>query len=234
MTINYSDFRSVSATNDTAAGRSHAQDSAPARRPGIYNKLLKRVFDVSAVVLAVPVIVPLIGAAALAVALDGGSPFYSQMRVGKGGCSFRMWKLRSMVVDADQRLEAHLAANPVAREEWDQTQKLKDDPRVTRVGRILRRTSMDELPQLWNVLTGQMSLVGPRPMMLQQQVLYPGRAYYALRPGITGYWQTSGRNETSFEARAEFDAAYAADLSLATDLKILGRTVGTVLNCTGY
>jgi lipopolysaccharide/colanic/teichoic acid biosynthesis glycosyltransferase len=175
-----------------------------------------------------------VGAAALAVALQGGRPFYSQLRVGRGGRSFRMWKLRSMVVDADRKLEDHLSANPAAREEWDQTQKLKDDPRITPLGRILRRTSMDELPQLWNVLTGEMSLVGPRPMMLQQQVLYPGTAYYALRPGITGFWQTSGRNETSFQARADFDAAYAAEMSLTTDLRILARTVGTVLNCTGY
>jgi exopolysaccharide production protein ExoY len=232
MTMNYSEFRPVSTTSTTSVGHGFAPEAARTVRPGLYGKVLKRVLDVSAVVLAVPVILPLIGAAALAVALDGGSPFYSQLRVGRGGRSFRMWKLRSMVVDADHKLEAHLAADPVAREEWDQ--KLKDDPRVTRVGRILRRSSMDELPQLWNVLTGQMSLVGPRPMMLQQQVLYPGSAYYALRPGITGYWQTSGRNETSFEARAEFDAAYAADLSLKTDLKILGRTVGTVLKCTGY
>ena len=104
----------------------------------------------------------------------GGRPFYSQVRVGKGGKPFRMWKLRSMVNDADARMETYLAENPDARAEWDSTQKLRNDPRVTRFGQFLRRSSLDELPQLWNVLKGDMSLVGPRPMMLNQQSLYPG------------------------------------------------------------
>ena len=160
-------------------------------------------------------------------------PFYTQTRVGKGGRQFRMWKLRSMVVDADSRMDAYLASNPAARAEWDSTQKLQQDPRVTPLGQFLRKSSLDELPQLWNVLTGDMSLVGPRPMMPNQQIMYPGTAYYALRPGITGYWQTAGRSRTTFEARAEFDAAYEQDLTLMTDVRILARTVGVVLNGTG-
>ena len=126
-----------------------------------------------------------------------------------------------MVIDADQRLAAHLAADPALRAEWDETQKLKNDPRITAVGRLLRKTSLDELPQLWNVLKGDMSLVGPRPMMPEQRALYPGRAYYSMRPGLTGPWQVSDRNETSFAGRAEFDAAYARRMSLRTDLVIL-------------
>lgn len=177
--------------------------------------------------------VPVVLVLAILVARDGGSPFYSQMRIGKGGRAFRMWKLRSMVVDADQRLEAWLAANPAARAEWDSTQKLRNDPRVTRFGHFLRRSSLDELPQLWNVFIGNMSLVGPRPMMLNQRDLYPGTAYYALRPGVTGYWQTAGRNRTTFEARAEYDAVYEEQLSLMTDLRILARTVSVVLRGTG-
>ncbi|WP_233092944.1 sugar transferase [Paracoccus sp. IB05] len=202
-------------------------------RGGVYRRAFKRALDLFAILAAVPIIVPVIVVLAILVARDGGSPFYSQMRIGKGGRSFRMWKLRSMVVDADERLEAWLAVNPAARAEWDSTQKLRNDPRVTRFGHFLRRSSLDELPQLWNVFIGNMSLVGPRPMMLNQRELYPGTAYYALRPGVTGYWQTAGRNRTTFEARAEYDAVYEEQLSLVTDLGILARTVSVVLRGTG-
>lgn len=201
---------------------------------GAYRRFFKRAFDISAVVLSLPVVAPVVGALALAVMLDGGKPFYSQMRVGLHGTRFRMWKLRSMVPDADLRMADYLESNPDARLEWDQTQKLKNDPRITRLGRILRSSSLDELPQLLNVLTGEMSLVGPRPMMLSQQSMYPGLAYFALRPGLTGYWQTAGRNRTSFAARAEYDTAYEADLSLKTDLTLLVRTVGVVVKGTGH
>ena len=188
----------------------------------------------AAVTLALPVVAPLILGLALAVRRDGGPAFYTQLRVGKGGRHFRMWKLRSMVADADARMAAYLDANPDAKREWNVTQKLKADPRITGFGAFLRRSSLDELPQLINVLTGDMSLVGPRPMMLNQQAIYPGQAYFALRPGITGHWQTAGRNATAFEARADYDTAYDADLSLKTDLRILARTVGVVMRCTGY
>lgn len=205
-----------------------------ASRRGIYRRVLKRTIDVGAVLLAAPIIVPLVAALAVVVTRDGGHAFYSQQRVGHQGRAFRMWKLRSMVSDADARMSQYLAANPEARIEWDETQKLKNDPRVTPLGRFLRKSSLDELPQLWNVLIGDMSLVGPRPMMLTQQALYPGTAYYVLRPGITGLWQTAGRNRTTFEARAEFDAQYERDLSLVNDAKIMLRTVGVVMNGTGY
>ena len=138
-----------------------------------------------------------------------------------------------MVSNADALLEQHLACDPAAREEWNRTQKLRHDPRITPIGRMIRKSSLDELPQLWNVLVGDMSLVGPRPMMVDQQEIYPGTAYYALRPGITGFWQTSVRNESSFAERAGFDAAYLRDLSFRTDLHILMRTVRVVLRGTG-
>jgi len=205
----------------------------PMAPQGFYRRYIKRALDVTAIVLAAPFVVPLVATLAFAVSRDGSKPFYSQQRVGRHGRAFRMWKLRSMVPDADERMEQYLAANPAARAEWDETQKLKNDPRVTPFGRFLRKSSLDELPQLWNVFTGDMSLVGPRPMMLNQQALYPGMAYYALRPGITGYWQTAGRNRTTFEARADYDAEYEAGLSLVTDLNILVRTVGVVMNGTG-
>lgn len=200
---------------------------------GFYFSGGKRVVDLALVLMTLPFWVGLILVLAVVVALDGGAPFYSQKRVGKGGRIFKMWKLRSMVKNADQRLEAFLTANPEARAEWDSTQKLRDDPRVTLFGRIIRKTSLDELPQLWNVLKGEMSLVGPRPMMLEQRTLYPGLAYYKLRPGITGNWQITDRNKSTFAARAEFDRDYAANMSLSGDIAILAKTVGVVLKGTG-
>ena len=203
------------------------------QKPGIYRNLFKRLLDVTVIALAAPAVVPVVAVLVAAVMYEGGNPFYSQLRVGRGGRAFRMWKLRSMVANADALLEQHLASDPRVRQEWDETQKLQADPRITRFGKFLRAASLDELPQLWNVLTGDMSLVGPRPMMLNQQVLYSGDAYYALRPGITGYWQTAGRNRTSFAARADIDTAYEAELSFRTDLGILLKTVSVVLRGTG-
>ena len=228
----------VSALRSLAEQQPDAPAEPTSRRArrggGLYRAGVKRLLDIAAILAAAPVVLPIVAVLAIGVAREGGRPFYCQVRVGRGGKPFRMWKLRSMVNDADERMEAYLAENPDARAEWDSTQKLKSDPRVTRFGQFLRRSSLDELPQLWNVLAGDMSLVGPRPMMLNQQSIYPGEAYYRLRPGITGYWQTAGRNKTTFEARAEFDAAYEAELSLMTDLRILARTVGVVLKGTGY
>ena len=220
-------------TTDQGKSEDASKTDEPPARGGVYRNALKRLFDVTAIIMAAPVVVPVVAVLAAVVARRGGSPFYTQMRVGRGGIPFKMWKLRSMVCDADALMEGHLAANPQAREEWDSTQKLRDDPRITPFGQFLRRSSLDELPQLWNVFCGDMSLVGPRPMMISQQVIYPGKAYYALRPGITGYWQTAGRNRTTFEARAEFDSAYERDLSFAVDMKLLAMTVGVVMNCTG-
>ncbi len=207
----------------------------PARKDGLapYRRGLKRVLDVTAVLMAAPVVVPVVAGLAMMVRRDGGPAFYVQERVGRDGRAFRMWKLRSMVTDADRRMAEHLAADPAARAEWDLTQKLRKDPRITRFGRFLRTSSLDELPQLWNVLRGDMSLIGPRPMMPEQRSLYPGKAYFRLRPGLTGHWQTAGRNATSFAARADYDATYDRELSLLTDIKILFRTVGVVLRGTG-
>ena len=234
MSINFPEIPTQNATPvvrrmDPVMARS--QMAKP--RFGLYRTVVKRLVDISAIVLAAPVIVPIVAGLAVGVARDGGSPFYSQMRIGKNGRAFRMWKLRSMVRDADAQMADLLARDPAAKAEWDSTQKLRNDPRITRFGQFLRRSSLDELPQLWNVLIGDMSLVGPRPMMVDQQDLYPGTAYYALRPGITGYWQTSGRNQTTFSARAEFDTVYEESVGLTTDLRILARTVGVVVNGTG-
>ena len=200
----------------------------------LYGRFFKRYLDFAIVVLAAPLVLPIVMVLAALVARDGHSPFYRQDRVGKDGRIFSMWKLRTMVPDADRHLAQYLDKNPKARREWDKTQKLKADPRIASFGRMLRKTSMDELPQLWNVFVGDMSLVGPRPMMTEQQDLYPGKAYYSMRPGLTGYWQISDRNESSFAARASFDTRYFNDLKLSTDIDVLSKTVGAVLRETGY
>lgn len=211
-----------------------ATQRSAARDRGVYAGHLKRLFDLVAVILASPVVLPVVILLAVLIRRDGGPAFFVQDRVGRGGKVFRIWKLRSMVVDAERRLADHLAICPAALSEWRETQKLKNDPRVTPIGRFLRRTSLDELPQLWNVLRGDMSLVGPRPMLPDQRALYPGTAYYRLRPGITGPWQVSDRNGSAFANRAFYDSDYADRLSLATDLMVLLRTVRAVLRGTGY
>lgn len=198
-----------------------------------YASALKRALDITLVLISAPMVLLIVAILATTISFGGGAPFYCQQRVGRNGRMFRMWKLRSMVADADAMLERHLAADPAARAEWDRSQKLRNDPRITRFGRFIRKTSLDELPQLWNVLVGDMSLVGPRPMMPSQQAIYPGSAYYALRPGITGFWQTSVRNESSFAERAAFDSLYLRKLSFRTDLTILLRTVSVVVKSTG-
>ena len=202
-------------------------------RCGIYRGFVKRMLDVLLVLLGAPFVLLLVLILAALIASDGGKPFYCQDRVGLGGRVYRIWKLRSMDVDADEKLAAYLDANPAARTEWDHSQKLRRDPRITRIGQFLRRSSVDELPQLWNVLRGDMSLVGPRPMMPSQRAFYPGEAYYLLRPGITGLWQVSARNESGFAARAGYDSEYDRTLSLATDLRLLAATVRVVARGTG-
>jgi lipopolysaccharide/colanic/teichoic acid biosynthesis glycosyltransferase len=218
----------------TKQSKQEALNSRKLGRVSPYRAVFKRVLDVFLVLLASPIVIVTVTLLAVFVALDGSNPFYSQDRVGRGGRVFRMWKLRSMVPNADGKLEAHLATDAAARAEWDNAQKLKADPRITRFGRLLRKSSLDELPQLYNVLTGDMSLVGPRPMMPSQRAIYPGTAYYRLRPGITGSWQVSERNETSFADRAYFDHDYDRNLSLGTDLRLLASTVRVVLKATGY
>ena len=198
-----------------------------------YRYMFKRVFDVTIAAAICVIAAPFLLLMAALVSMDGHSPFYTQLRVGRFGKPFRMLKLRTMVHDADARMEAYLAANPEARAEWDATQKLKNDPRVTLVGRVLRKSSMDELPQLLNVIAGSMSLVGPRPMMLEQQKIYPGTRYFKLRPGLSGFWQVSDRHNSNFRDRAHFDDDYDGKLSLGTDLRVLMDTVRVVLRGTG-
>lgn len=177
-------------------------------------------------------ILPLLALISILVWLqDGGAPIYAQERIGRGGRIFRCYKFRSMVVDSRARLERLLTESPEAREEWERDHKLRRDPRITPIGGFLRKSSLDELPQLFNVIGGSMSLVGPRPIVASEVARYGRRIiqYYAVRPGITGLWQVSGRSDVSYRRRVALDCAYVKHRSLMMDLKILTATVPIVL-----
>lgn len=217
-----------------AAQPTVARLDAPWQRPSAHKAhLSKRIMDIGLVTLSLPFILPLIGALWLIVRLDGGAGFFRQKRLGADGTVFDCLKLRTMVPDAEARLQQAMAQDPELRREWTVHQKLKYDPRITRVGRFLRRSSLDELPQLWNVMRGEMSLVGPRPMMPEQAALYPGPIYFGHIPGITGLWQVTARHMTSFAARAHYDRIYARKASLKTDISLLLKTVRAVVQGTG-
>jgi exopolysaccharide production protein ExoY len=202
----------------------------------VTQRALKRSVDITGALVFFVFLGPLYLLVAAAVFIGMGGPVhYGQTRLGHGGRPFRCYKFRSMVKGADQVLERHLACDAEARAQWDQFQKLENDPRITRVGRVIRRLSLDELPQFYNVLKGDMSLVGPRPCMVRQRCLY-GQSwvhYCHMQPGITGLWQVSGRNRLPYADRVALDACYAAEWSLGLDAKILARTVWVVLSGDG-
>jgi len=200
----------------------------------LYRDHLKRLLDIALAILILPFVLPLIAVLSLLVALDGGNGFYSQARIGRAGRAFRFWKIRTMAPNAKELLKAHLEADPAAAAEWSETQKLRNDPRITRLGAFLRATSLDELPQIFNVLMGDMSFVGPRPFMAEQAELYGGDgAYYDLRPGITGLWQVQSRNTGAFKDRVHYDEAYARSLSFGGDIAILMRTTRQMFRADG-
>lgn len=195
-----------------------------------------RAIDIAVAVAALVTFAPLMLLVAIGVYLvDPGPIFFGHQRIGRGGRVFRCWKFRSMVVDAEERLANLLASDPVARAEWQRDHKLRNDPRITSFGSFLRRSSLDELPQLFNVLVGEMSLVGPRPIVPGEAYRY-GRyfnVYCRVRPGITGLWQISGRNDVSYRRRVAFDVTYVRSKSIALDLKIMCLTVPKVLGGNG-
>lgn len=199
-------------------------------------KFQKRLIDICAAGLGMIVLSPLFGILTILIALDSpGGVFYHQRRLGKGGTEFDILKFRTMRLDADFVLQSHLAQKSELQQEWDFYQKLKNDPRITRVGRLLRRYSLDELPQLWNVLMGEMSLVGPRPIMVNQRELYGEnyQNYIRVAPGITGLWQISGRNHTSFAERTVLDIEYVNSWSIWMDIHIILHTIWVVLRRDG-
>ncbi|WP_245909450.1 sugar transferase [Sphaerotilus hippei] len=183
-----------------------------------------------------PVLLPVMALVALFVYIDDGAPiFYCHYRVGRRGQLFRCFKFRSMRTDSQQALAQLLASDPVARAEWERDHKLVNDPRITRIGQFLRKSSLDELPQLFNVLRGEMAFVGPRPITVEELERYGASRWHYLvaRPGITGLWQVSGRNELSYDERVALDRQYVEQRSLAHDAGILLRTVLVVLNRHG-
>jgi Undecaprenyl-phosphate galactose phosphotransferase WbaP len=200
-----------------------------------WSRLAKRTIDlVCAAALAI-FLSPCIVVIALLIALESGFPvFYSQERLGYGGRAFRIWKFRTMVRNSAEVLEEFLGSRPILRQEWAEYQKLRNDPRITRVGRVLRKTSLDELPQLWNVIRGDMSLVGPRPIVESEVIKYQeAYAVYAkTTPGLTGLWQVSGRNRTTYAERVAFDIYYVRNWSVWMDIYLLAKTVLVVLS--GY
>ncbi len=200
------------------------------------NVFLKRAIDILIALALGLTFLPVILLSALLVRLDSPGPiFYAQERMGKDGRRITIYKFRSMKVDADRILAEHLAKNTQARLEWEQIQKLRIDPRVTRVGKWIREFSIDEMPQLFNILKGDMSLIGPRPILMEQKHLYGNGIdlYRSIRPGLTGLWQVSGRNRTTFHQRTLYDAYYVRNWSVVLDIYILLRTVWVVLSREG-
>lgn len=199
-------------------------------------RFTKRMIDLVLSGIALLLLSPIFIAIALSTKLTGPGPvFFGHERIGRGGRKFRALKFRSMVPNANQVLQEYLSAHPELQAEWDKDHKLKNDPRITWIGKILRKTSLDELPQLWNVFVGEMSLVGPRPIVTEEINKYGPtfRDYLRVTPGITGLWQISGRNNTTYAERLEYDEFYVRNWSPWMDLYILSRTVRTVILCEG-
>jgi exopolysaccharide production protein ExoY len=212
-------------------------DDAPLlrSRPGLVScssQAVKRTFDIAVALLLLGSLAPICLIVSLMIIRSGGPIFFAHERVGRGGRIFKCFKFRTMVPDAAAVLEQVLALDPEAREEWSRTRKLKNDPRITRLGKFLRVTSIDELPQLINVVLGDMSLVGPRPVVQQElHEHYKGdnSCYLLVRPGLTGLWQISGRNLTGYQQRVHLDSRYVRNWSLWGDIVILFRTIPVVI-----
>ncbi|MGH6760741.1 MAG: sugar transferase [Phyllobacterium sp.] len=198
--------------------------------------MIKRAFDIVGSAIGLILLSPIFLMIALMVKLsDGGSVFYGHRRIGRDGNPFFCLKFRTMVPKGDEALAKHFADNPAAREEWNATRKLKNDPRVTTVGAVLRKLSLDELPQIINILRGEMSIVGPRPVVKDEIEMYgPSAVYYfRSRPGLTGLWQISGRNDVSYDTRIAFDRHYVENWSFRRDLLIIVKTVPAVCMSRG-
>jgi exopolysaccharide production protein ExoY len=199
-------------------------------------KAVKRTFDVSAALSFLILFSPLLLGVAFLLLIAQGCPIlFRHTRVGRNGKSFDCLKFRTMVDGAERVLEDYLAAHPPARREWEATQKLKDDPRITPLGHVMRELSVDELPQFLNVVVGQMSLVGPRPIVSSEARFYGPHigAYCSVRPGVTGPWQVGGRSNASYDRRVQLDIDYAHNWSLGRDIAILLKTVPAVLSRLG-
>ncbi|MEM6693135.1 MAG: sugar transferase [Pseudomonadota bacterium] len=204
-------------------------------RSRLYRAYVKRGLDLIICVLLLPIVLPIFAIVYVILSVQSGPVFFGHRRIGRGGKPFDCWKFRTMAVDADARLQRLLASDPSARAEWETTRKLRDDPRITWIGSFLRQSSLDEIPQIWNVLKGEMSLVGPRPVVEDELALYGThrRIYLAMRPGLTGLWQVSGRNDVGYATRVRLDADYFAGIGLLRDLQIIFKTPSAMLRRTG-
>lgn len=198
---------------------------------------VKRLFDIVLSVALLILCIPIFILISLRIRFSTqGKAIYSHERVGRGGKPFQCYKFRTMHFDADARLKKLLKDSPELRKEWEQSRKLKQDPRIVPIGRFLRKTSLDELPQLWNVLKGDLSIVGPRPVMHEEIVLYIGpkaSKILSVRPGLTGIWQVSGRNDTSYSTRIALDERYVDNQSFLLDLKLILKTIPSMLFSKG-
>jgi len=202
----------------------------------LYKDHFKRFFDFFFSILILPIVAPLLLILIALIKLDSKGPaVFRSERIGKDGRKFLIYKLRTMCVNAEEKLANILLEDHELRREWESDHKLKNDPRITRIGRIIRAMSLDELPQLFNVIKGDMSFVGPRPIVKDEVAKYRGfyKAYQSVRPGITGMWQVSGRNDTSYEKRVLLDRNYVEGLSLAMDISILIKTVPVTVSKKG-
>lgn len=203
----------------------------------IRHRPLKRTFDLLFALGALSILAPLLLVIALLIRLTSRGPIlYAQERVGRGGRPFRCYKFRTMHPDAEERLSHLLASNPKLQREWEQSHKLKEDPRTTRIGRLLRRYSLDELPQFWNVLRGDLSVVGPRPLVREEVVSHFGRKAVrtlCVRPGLTCLWQILGRSDLTYPERVALDEKYARSPSLLLDLKIIAKTIPALITSRG-
>ncbi len=224
-------------TPETQSGSARVRrDVAPQAQNRFPYRVVKRFFDVAAVLVISPFLLLVMGVIATAIRLSSPGPiFFSHRRIRGHGAFFSMWKFRTMCVNSQEVLDTYLASHPEARAEWRRTHKLQNDPRVTRVGAFLRRTSLDELPQFWNVLSGSMSLVGPRPIVAAEVEKY-GECfadYCSVKPGLTGLWQVSGRSKVTYAERVQLDRRYAREWTLMGDVRILVKTLTSVVNQDG-
>jgi len=238
---------SIGAVRERRGEIAHVEPISPAALPAWFDaaagsgrqlgaQMLKRLLDLVGSAFAIVLVAPLLVILVLVnAAATRGNPIFIQRRVGRYGTTFSLLKLRTMTVDADERLQAELERDQRKAEEWHRTRKLRDDPRVTRVGRVLRRYSLDELPQFLNVLVGHMSLVGPRPIITSEMPHFGERlpAVLSVRPGLTGLWTVNGRNDVDYDERVRLEHRYATRWSLGLDLWIILKTIPAVVRGRG-
>ena len=223
--LNEQDINEIVLENDTINNK----------KIGIYiEKGIKRIFDIFVGLIGTLLLIPITIGIYIAKKIlkeDDGPIFYDQLRIGKDGKHFKLYKYRSMIVGADEILKEYLSNNEEARIEFEQNQKLKNDPRITKLGNFLRKTSLDEFPQFINILKGDMSLVGPRPIVDREIELFGDKmkTVHSVRPGLTGYWAANGRSDTTYEQRVEMEAYYAENFSLLLDIKIIVKTIKSVI-----